>query len=166
MDCLLKFCILKSYKECQRAHWLEHKKLCKNITGGTWISTPFLKVASPTDGGSLFMINKFSPTDDLCNVLPTEDEHAIPINAYGTQPFIIKIQVALVTASSIMIYDRRRTLHVYIMPNMDQAAFKLMCDEVSKSPMMGKIYRWAKRSGDLTLSICLDKVPVEQNFEW
>ena len=106
-------------------------------------------------------LNRYQASDEPYTFTTNDGNDPIPMNAYGNRPFIIKIQLSL-DQPDLLLYDHRRTIHVHITPDIDKEGFYKTAEAVVNSPMMAKIYRWAKRTGDFTLSICLDKEPTEK----
>lgn len=91
-----------------------------------------------------------------------------PENIHGNNAFLIKIQKRVTSgpADSMMIYDRQRSFNVHLLSSQDQDVFRHLEDEMTRTGYMGlKIYRWAKRVGEMQLSICVDKPPT-QDPKW
>ena len=105
-------------------------------------------------------LNRYTATDDLRDSNEEKVIDEVPIDAYSKRPFLIKIQKAL-NLADVLIYDRRQSIKVHVTPAIDDEAMKKIEAVVKKSSTPGKIYRWAKRTGDFTLSVCLDKEPQE-----
>lgn len=161
---------------CQKAHWKAHKPLCRSLQGGTW--APFkVTLDFESDGqkqGYAFHIDNRKPisTSDLKSQVISIKDAAPPPNVHGTKPFLVKIQRPLVggvpgtelsSSHSMFVYDRQRSfkLHFYGRenPELYNKTYVMIANESSCNGV--KMYRWARRSDDWTLEICLDKVPDE-----
>lgn len=161
-------------KDCQSAHWKTHKPMCKSLVGGTWIPVTF---SLQTDLAPYVLnLNKYTTQSDLKNAaanlkagLPSTTEVTVP-NIHGDRAFIAKIQASLPWSTaepSISIYDRRRSFTAIVRRGVDRAAFDAMFEICRKEGYMGsKIYRWTKRTGDKTFSVCLDRTPKEDEIKW
>jgi len=157
-------CLSVSYcgKECQTAHWKEHKPLCQSLKNGIWRTVTFalqdpLAQAFPNMHMAMFNFRTMEPIE-------VKDDGKPPENIHGDNAFLIKIQkrVTAVPADSMMIYDRQRSFNVHLLLSQDQDVFRQLEDEMRRTGYMGlKIYRWAKRVGDMQLSICVDKLPTQ-----
>lgn len=154
--------------ECQRADWPRHKLICKTLAGGTWetvtvLPTPF------ANGKGLFTstINRLDSLSEVASA-PTVEANgsAAPPNAHGSDPFLIKLQLAGYDGTSMMVYDRQRSFTVHIVRDTDPALFKRLADVVHAGYMGMKTYRWAKRVSDWELRICLDRDPKESETQW
>ena len=68
----------------------------------------------------------------------------------------------------VMMYDRQRSMTVYFLEKGNEATFRQIKAEMS-GPRGGwgglKAYRYAKRTGDFELSLCLDQQPTE-DIRW
>lgn len=94
------------------------------------------------------------------NNLDLEAAAGPPPNVHGDKPFLIKIQKAAgLKAGSMLIYDRQRSMQVHLLRSDDPVAYRKAEEAMSTGYMGLKIYRWAKRVGDLQLSICFDRAP-------
>lgn len=88
-----------------------------------------------------------------------------PPNVHGDKVFMIKVQAGMdKTTTTILIYDRHRSFkEVYFVEADDPATHAAVLAEI-KGPRGGydelKMYRWAKRTGDNLLSVCLDRAPT------
>lgn len=93
------------------------------------------------------------------------DPERKPRNAHGNKLFLIKLQLA---PDNMLIYDRQRTFQVYFLKDKNPVIFRKFQREM-EGPRGGyygrKMYRWAKRTGDWELSVCLDKEPQEE-IKW
>ena len=124
------------------------------------------------DGASLYFYNKYdSPSTMFRRKLPSAEEGPPP-NVHGSSPFLVKIQIPLVTiekgtmkadiGGGIVLYDRRRSFIGYMYPDTDPAAYACFTALVNARGIMGyKVYRWAKMVADWTLNVCVDAEPNE-----
>lgn len=68
----------------------------------------------------------------------------------------------------VMIYDRQCSFKVFFGESENPSAYAEIQAEM-RGPRGGyegmKMYRWAKRTGDWELSVCLDRVP-ETGIKW
>lgn len=94
-----------------------------------------------------------------------------PPNECGDRPFLVKLQLEVPGAppQSMMVYDRKRSLGlVYVHRRDDDALFTRLVEEM-RGPRGGygglKMYRWARRSGEWELSVCVDRQPTS-GTEW
>lgn len=158
-------------KECQFAHWKTHKPTCKSLAGGTWLPVNF---SLPTDiAPYVLQLNKYTTQADLKDIAEKARTGQLTSgdvpNIHGNRAFIAKIQASLPWSPgepSIQIYDRRRSFTVFVRNSVDATAFAAIFEVCRRDGYMGsKIYRWIKRTGDMTFSICLDRVPTEE-FKW
>ncbi|EIW53186.1 uncharacterized protein TRAVEDRAFT_52321 [Trametes versicolor FP-101664 SS1] len=92
-------------------------------------------------------------------------------NVHADKPFLVKLQVGLAGPGrdNIVVYDRLRSFsQVYVSRRDDPATFADLVAEMA-GPRGGyggvKMYRWAKRTGDWELSICVDRKP-ETDIKW
>ncbi|KAF9065036.1 hypothetical protein BDP27DRAFT_1332609 [Rhodocollybia butyracea] len=69
-------------------------------------------------------------------------------NIHGDNPFLVKIQ----KGGSMMIYDRTRSMQVYLCSDVDQEGYGKAMAQMSTGFNGLKVYRWAKRTGEMTLS--------------
>ena len=114
------------------------------------------------------MINRFSGPALVTNperLHFTPDRSTPPPNVWGDKVFLVKIQVGLgdTPPSNMMLYDRKRSFQVFMRPDDDSERFSAFYREMT-GPRGGhgglKMYRWARRTGDWELSICLDREPL------
>ena len=159
--------------DCQKSHWKEHKPLCNSLKGGTWTR---VKVTPESPEMRKFPGKKFSMA--YINHSSTEPIQmhydgtiTTPPNIHGDRPFMVKIQKPYGFDSegdpAMLIYDRQRTIHLYIWKEENGAAWELGERAIRDLPVgkRMKIYRWAKRIGELEMSICFDRLPV-QDPQW
>ncbi|KAF9262697.1 hypothetical protein L218DRAFT_929193 [Marasmius fiardii PR-910] len=171
-------CLSAEYcgRDCQKAHWKEHKPMCVSVKGGTWrtvtvATEPFeMRIASALKGEPLVTayINNYTPLHPSIykpekDVSQSGSVATLPPNIHGDSPFLVKIQcpanpVMRSLGGSMLIYDRQRSFRAHLSVADDEVAY----GEAMKQPEMStrfKIYRWAKRVGDLQFSICFDRSP-------
>lgn len=92
-------------------------------------------------------------------------------NIHSDVAFLIKIQVPLGSKqdnpdNAIMIYDRRRSFDAYVLQKVEPQKYSLIEYVVRNKGINGlKMYRWAKRTVDWQLSICLDREPSD-DIQW
>jgi len=108
-------------------------------------------------------------TSDGRNAIRKLDSSVIPPNPHGNRVFLVKLQASLGnTPSSIMVYDRQRSVDAYFLLNDNHEVFIEILQEM-RGPRGGyggvKMYRWAKRVSDWELSICMDKEP-QTEIKW
>ncbi|KAI0816920.1 hypothetical protein BC628DRAFT_1334034 [Trametes gibbosa] len=162
--------------ECQKIDWPTHKHTCRSLKGGRWCAVPFRATGPGMEGMYAALINRFTGTSHIgdvpINMQPEVGVASVPHpNAHGDRPFIVKIQVGLTgpARDTMMIYDRQRSFsEVYVARADDPVTFRDLVAEMT-GPRGGyggvKMYRWAKRSGDWMLDICVDRRP-ETDIKW
>lgn len=96
-------------------------------------------------------------------------DNSAPPNVHGEKIFMLKLQIGMSSSEgNLLIYDRQRSMQVYLIEESDRELFKKFKAEI-EGPRGGykglKMYRWAKRTGDFELSICLDRAPQEE-IKW
>ncbi|KAI8996668.1 hypothetical protein BD414DRAFT_434731 [Trametes punicea] len=154
--------------ECQRADWPSHKPTCQAIKGGRWVKVPFRAAVPGMEGMHAALINRFTnmtrPEDVLSAVSPGDPSVPFP-NVHGERLFLVKMQVGLAGAArdTIMVYDQQRSFgNVYVAREDGPALFSDLVGEMA-GPRGGyggvKMYRWANRTGDRELSVCVDRRP-------
>ena len=77
---------------------------------------------------------------------------------------MVKIQAGMGTETTMLIYDRQRSFkEAYFVLADDPPTHSAVLAEI-RGPRGGydglKMYRWAKRTGDYQLSVCLDREPA------
>lgn len=92
-------------------------------------------------------------------------EYAPPPNVYGNAPFLVKIQLDLVLGIQMLVYDRQRSFEVFVKVLENSGTFAQIADEIAAGSHGSKIYRWARRTGEWTLDICLGREPTEE-IKW
>ncbi|TFY69765.1 hypothetical protein EVJ58_g251 [Rhodofomes roseus] len=153
--------------DCQKADWSHHKRVCRSLNGGTWRSARFTTVLPGMEGMYAVPLNRHSSRATNAMNTPRQlDSSVLQPNPHGSRLFLVKLQASLGgTPSSIMVYDRQRSIDVYI---HDPEVFDDMLREM-RGPRGGyggvKMYRWAKRISDWELSICMDKEP-QTEIKW
>lgn len=158
------------FADCQKADWPHHKPVCRSLNGGTWRTTRFVTVVPGTEGLYTARWNKFStPADLVANATQEADPSAVPPNPHGGRLFLVKLQAPLTGLfDTIMVYDRQRSIQGYFMLDDNAEVYPEMISEM-QGPRGGhggvKMYRWAKRSSDWELSICMDREPLT-DIKW
>ncbi|KAJ3896384.1 hypothetical protein GG344DRAFT_72217 [Lentinula edodes] len=160
--------------ECQRIHWKEHKPTCNSLRGGEWVQFTFsvqppeMRLAAAR-GEKISMVtwnNMSRATMDNMKIDHCDDEPALPPNMHSQNPFLIKMQRGLLGfMPPIMIYDRTRSIQVYLCHDVDLEGHEKTMAQMHTGQKGQKIYRWAKRTGDDKLSVCLNKAPP-QDPQW
>ncbi|KAG2012042.1 hypothetical protein CC2G_012090 [Coprinopsis cinerea AmutBmut pab1-1] len=162
--------------KCQTEDWPRHKATCKSLQGGTWTTITFGPASAvPSIGGldtnktlysTLMNFNESthgssSSHNRIKEVQPSD----IPPNVHGSKVFLAKFQVSLFQfgpQSHFLIYDRQRSFQIFWKAKEDMEAFqvamKALGDEL-------KMYRFVKRTGDYSMSVCFDRPPAE-NPPW
>ncbi|KAI0704233.1 hypothetical protein C8T65DRAFT_830856 [Cerioporus squamosus] len=157
--------------ECQRADWPEHKQSCKSLKGGRWVPITFqaqLPIPSipgvdPKQMKYMSNMNKFSSVRSHDPTRKITDSESAPPNVWGDRVFMIKLQVGLgsETPGHMMIYDRKRSFQGFMLrednPAFDEFYMEMLGPRGGFQGM--KMYRWAKRTGDWELTVCLDRQP-------
>lgn len=144
--------------------------MCRSLNGGTWRTARFVTVVPGTEGLYTAKWNKFnSPADVMATAAQEVDPSAVPPNPHGNRLFLVKLQAPLTGLfASIMVYDRQRSIQGYFMLDDNPQVYPEMLREM-RGPRGGhggvKMYRWAKRSSDWELSICMDKEP-QADIKW
>ncbi|KAI0752552.1 hypothetical protein C8Q80DRAFT_460968 [Daedaleopsis nitida] len=151
--------------ECQRADWKDHKHTCRTLKDSRWCAATFRRtLPGPGDQrGTIF--NRFGgdPVTTLFHD-PRYLAETPPPDVWGDKVFLVKMQVPLVAGppGNMLLYDIKRSFHVYIIRADNPAVFAELYAEMT-GPRGGhrglKMYRWAKRTGDWQLEICVDREP-------
>ncbi|KAF9019614.1 hypothetical protein BDZ89DRAFT_959052 [Hymenopellis radicata] len=154
-------------RTCQSDDWKQHKALCKSLKGGSWASTDFTKHVIVN--GKKMYISVFSASGTVppsaqtaAQAAAERDDDSPPPNVHGDRPFIVKVSNPFPAGNptqGLLVYDRQRTFKAYVMqedrPQVYGAAMQLI---IARNNRM-KVYRWAKRTGDFKLDVCLDRIP-------
>ncbi|KAJ6470748.1 hypothetical protein C8R47DRAFT_1054645 [Mycena vitilis] len=176
-------CLSVSYcsKECQANDWKAHRSVCKSIDSGNWRAITFRRPPG-------FSLNRYEVIGhpeiytrslEYLNTSPPE-------NAHGSQPFIVKIQLARAnnnasnfsaaigqtvgpperSGQSISIYDRQMSMEVELRKgSADAGDFAAVAGLVGSKGFKGlRLFCWARRLADWTLELCLDHLPEEQKW--
>lgn len=154
---------------CQKADWKEHKSLCNSLKGGVWVPVT-VSVDGEDARRAAARGEKLDPELSYHNLRSPMNEAGIriaavsaagpPPNIHGEKPFLIKIQLPThLHGNAMLIYDRQRSIQVHLFRSDDPDAYR-KAEEAMPTGYKGlKIYRWAKRVGDLKLSVCFDRAP-------
>ncbi|KAF5343158.1 hypothetical protein D9757_014203 [Collybiopsis confluens] len=158
--------------ECQKVHWKEHKPMCISLKGGTWVDIRFSTM--PVEArlaAALGQKLSFSFVNNMASNLsrdPGQIGHfsndnppPLPSNIRGNNLFLIKMQ----KGNSIMIYDRTRSIQVYLCRDIDPKGYDETMVQMHTGFKGLKVYRWAKRVGEEQLSVCLDR-PLLKDPQW
>ncbi|KZT64969.1 hypothetical protein DAEQUDRAFT_565796 [Daedalea quercina L-15889] len=153
--------------DCQKTDWPHHKRVCRSLHGGAWRTVRFVTVVPGTEGMYAAALNKYA--SELRDAIRPQDPAAAPPNVHGARLFLVKLQVSLGgTPTSIMVYDRQRSVQGYFMRRDSPEVFGEMLQEM-QGPRGGyggvKMFRWAKRVSDWELSVCLDREP-QTEIKW
>ncbi|KAH9925054.1 uncharacterized protein BXZ73DRAFT_50322 [Epithele typhae] len=153
-------------QECQRADWGEHKQTCKSLKGGSWRTVVVRSCLPGTEDLYMITFNKYDrPRMEDADGIQKLKDMPIPPNVWGNKLFLLKLQVGLggTSPQDIMMYDRKRSLRVFMVPLDNPEAFRDFVTEMLQpsNPYGGiKMYRWARRTGDWEFSICMDREPT------
>ncbi|RDX40255.1 hypothetical protein OH76DRAFT_1413096 [Lentinus brumalis] len=162
--------------ECQRADWSTHKTTCRQLKGGRWCPVR-IRAGLPglTENAHMMLLNRYTRVAaDAAAPVHKIDPNDPPPNVWGERAFIIKLQLNLVSdrpgePPHMMVYDRKRSFQVFVLSEDDPDVFLALLEEIA-GPRGGyrgaKMYRWARRTGDWGLSICLDRVPAASDTNW
>ncbi|KAJ7590741.1 hypothetical protein C8J56DRAFT_1134477 [Mycena floridula] len=166
---------------CQKFDWKNHKKPCTSLQAATWQSVPFTDLGKFMTGMFAMQLNRFDMVQHGAMTMPenpkplTADSPS-PVNTHGSSPFIVKLQLDAKSVQcngnyaylpttgkdqpNIRVYDRRRTLDVYILRKQEcQKEFDIIANVIrSKGPQGNKTYCWAMRTGEWTMQVCVDQL--------
>lgn len=140
--------------------------MCNSLKGGDWVDITFSMMSAEIRRCAamgqklyLFSANNMSSniTEDAKTTYDTDNPPPIPPNIHGDNPFLIKMQ----KGSSILIYDRQRSIEAYLCPDVDLNGYEKTMAQMHTGPRGLKVYRWAKRTGETRLSVCLNKGPAK-----
>ncbi|KAH8798446.1 hypothetical protein DL96DRAFT_1639411 [Flagelloscypha sp. PMI_526] len=168
--------------ECQKLDWPNHRTLCRSLKGGTWVTIPLTSwpsaFASLMPDGEFFSgsLDEMLRAEKRPNHKDTDHIHKVnsakkpevPSNIHGEKPFVIKLQSGVLPGArkggrNMMIYDRQRSFQLYFdEPENDARVFDQVLYEMHTNGVSGgmKMYRYAKRTGDWEISLCVDRGPV------
>ncbi|KAF6753370.1 hypothetical protein DFP72DRAFT_1010551 [Ephemerocybe angulata] len=159
--------------ECQKRDWPKHKEACRTLQGATWTTIDFGdNPSSPIDGlntGYMSLMNvheSWEHGSSSANKAPQPIGANVPKNVHGEKMFLVKFQAPMggpgYRPSSMMLYDRQRSFTIHWKRSGDPAAFLVAEKAMGDYP---KMYRWAKRTGNRTMSVCFERAPKE-NPPW
>ena len=162
------------FLECQKSDWSAHKRACRPLEKGTWVTLTFCvhmpgaNVPHPL----IPTLTSYRASDPLNQSvdIPREGEGVPPRNVHSANPFLVKIQLPVddfgrvERGGTILIYDRQKSIVGYVTPSMCSQEYARVTAECTARGKVGglKMYRWAKRAGPLQLSVCLDIEPDEE----
>ena len=126
---------------------------CLALDTGTWIRVEY-KV---TPFQSLLNRTERAPIDTSRRTEPT---------AYGSDAFVVKMQLNAMDGKTMLIYDRKRSFTGQIHRSKDPESFKRLENVVKAGHLGMKAYLWAKYIGDHNLIICLDRSPDQSSCVW
>ena len=93
-------------------------------------------------------------------------------NIHGDRPFLVKLQrpASLADAEQgrlgLMVYDRGRSVKGYIMMKGNEEFWNQAVAQMPYGSVIAKVYRWAQRTGDWKLSVCVDREPLNESLLW
>ncbi|TFK19415.1 hypothetical protein FA15DRAFT_674468 [Coprinopsis marcescibilis] len=157
--------------KCQSADWPRHKATCRSLKGGTWTTITFGR-ASFAPAGVDTKVAMFSSLVNWNESLQGRNKEPnkvsledVPPNVHGDKVFLAKFQISLFAHGNnthFLIYDRQRSFQIFWKAPEDEEAFavaqRALGDEL-------KMYRFVKRTGERTMSVCFDRPPA-QNPPW
>lgn len=119
------------------------------------------------------MLNRYTrDVADVADIPQKMDLNEPPPNVWGERAFIVKLQLSLVSDAPqphMMAYDRKRSFQVFLHSEDNPDEFLAVMLEMA-GPHGGyqglKMYRWARRTSEWELSICLDRVPPQTDTNW
>ncbi|VDB84562.1 unnamed protein product [Peniophora sp. CBMAI 1063] len=166
---LCALCQSASYcgQEAQRSNWEEHLLSCKGVLEGTWTDVTFIHkpiVHGQLGYASIFNLSsgKLATVDGSC---------ASPSHVHGDKTFLAKIQrpawiTGPVDTLNMLVYDRSRTLHGLISARGNPEFWTAILCQMPFASAESKVYRYVKRTGDRTLSVCMDRQPSPDITQW
>lgn len=157
--------------EHAKQNWKSHKLVCKSLKGATWITLPFNAQESTQMVQSLVTMNHRAvfqgPRATKPNIHHSTD---ITPNPYGSQPFLLKIQLAIsAPEGSMLIYDQTRAIQLNIFQSNAPPDVWNKIEGVcqAEGALKGlKLYVWARRKSDAEFSIAIDRLPDQQTIPW
>ncbi|KAH9934586.1 uncharacterized protein BXZ73DRAFT_100776 [Epithele typhae] len=161
-------CFMAAYcgRDCQRAHWDAHSKTCLPRTGGRWVAVQGAFVYCEP---SRFQV-------PLASLDPVRIEGSIPERSASRQTpsgprrseklFLMRIFEP--EPGELLICDSRRVLLFSLGRGRNESLRELFAEVRGARDENGipTIYRWAKRTGEWTYDICLDRAPPAEWTGW
>ncbi|RPD60626.1 hypothetical protein L226DRAFT_506562 [Lentinus tigrinus ALCF2SS1-7] len=149
---------------CQKADWPSHKQTCRSLKGGHWVTIPFRMSFPGEPNNTILSYHSDIPTilDEFNYTLRKAlgAENGPPPNIHGEKTFLVKLQAP---EGAFLIYDRRKSFHSVFFWREDDPTIYDQCIAEIRGPRIvyggRKMYRWARRTGDFQLSVCLDREP-------
>lgn len=175
--------------ECQKIDWREHKIKCRSLKDGRWVTVSF-RMKFPGDEQRPYMTlsqrTTNSPQDvqafinNSMNLLRPVDQDVVnipPPNVHGERTFLIKIQTPMNPRyPAFLIYDRQKSFQSVFFCQQDNPELYREFLVETRGPRGrydgNKMYRWARRTGEFELSVCLDRAPetgtmdADRFFSW
>ncbi|VDB84549.1 unnamed protein product [Peniophora sp. CBMAI 1063] len=163
-------CLSERYcsPDCQKEHWKDHKAVCQSVRDGRWMT--FHLCDTETWNGEEYYPQSIDMNTTLLNhkrrldrVLRGEP----PKNVHGDKVFLIHVDGGL-NGSRVKVHDRTRSIQSSLLEQDDGANFRELLPRPTNDLYVvdsSRTYRWARRTGDWELSICLDRKPTE-NTMW
>ena len=120
------------------------------------------------------MFNRYTGTGGPSTVPTLQNQADVvrtaPPNVWGDKLFLVKIQISLGDGvpTHMMVYDMKRSFQVYLAYEDEPELFgEILAEMVGPRGGYGglKMYRWARRSGDWQLDVCLDREPKTE-IKW
>ncbi|KAF8172560.1 hypothetical protein K438DRAFT_1611782 [Mycena galopus ATCC 62051] len=163
-------CLGVSYcsRKCQKGHWKTHRHLCNSVFSGKWQNVTARRPR-------MYHLNPSAIIGHPETVhFPGHGKLTPPNNIHGTDPFIAKLEFTLDCMEEakaegrvgIFLYDRQQSFEFVI--DRESEGFGMVSVVVmQKSARMRggpTIYCWAKRTGDWTMSLCLDPLPEQPKW--
>ncbi|VDB84553.1 unnamed protein product [Peniophora sp. CBMAI 1063] len=155
-------CLSERYcgAECQNEHWQEHKTVCRSVRDGKWMAFRFSDADIMMDGSRRYTHiaePNMSPMNQKRQAQRARSGEP-PENIHGDKVFLINLLDGGVTGTRIEIHDRTASIRSHIHKEDNGEHIHELLPE---SDDWYHMYRWAKRTGDWELSICLDRKPSE-----
>ncbi|EIN07040.1 hypothetical protein PUNSTDRAFT_45565 [Punctularia strigosozonata HHB-11173 SS5] len=147
--------------ECQTAHWPEHRRFCTSVAGGTWRTYTFGPTLQGMEGMVSTLLNKRTPMHRFPEHYQHKANDVAPPDVHQGRPFLVKLQAG----AAVLVYDQQRSFQGYITRATQPTIYDEMMEEMKTGYLGAKIYRWAQRTGDNELTICLDRAPP-QDPKW